>query len=101
MTETKRDVAEVPTSAPMMAATANDSGMAPPETKATIVESKAPLLWRRVVAIHPVKTLLVVSFIRSMIFSARDSPMHTAEHLMSTIEDTKKQMLRSETTKFL
>ena len=75
--------------------------MTPEETKATMMESKAPLLWRRAVAIQPEKTPLVVSLIRRTIFSARDSPMMTAEDLMSTMADMKKYMARSETTMFL
>ncbi len=84
----------------MMVATASVSGIAPEEVKATTIESKAPLLWRRAVAIHPAKTPLVVSLIRRTIFSARDSPIMTAEDLMRMIPEMKKYRATSEPTEF-
>jgi len=89
-TETKKGVTDVPISAPIIVATARDIGITPEEVKATTIESKAPLLWRRAVAIQPANTPLVVPRINSTILSARDSPMITAEDLMSIIPDTKK-----------
>jgi len=91
----------VPISAPMMVATARESGMTPEETKATMMESNAPLLCRRAVVIQPEKTPLVVSLIRRTIFSARDSPIITAEDLMSTMDEIKKYIAKSEMAAFL
>lgn len=89
-TETRKGVTEVPNSAPIIEATARGIGMTPEDVNATTIESKAPLLWSKAVESQPAKTPLVVSFINRTSFSAKDSPIITAEHFIRTIPEMKK-----------
>lgn len=83
-------VTVVPTSAPMIVATATYVGITPTDTKAIIMESKAPLLCKRAVPNHPANTPVVVSFIELKKSRTLSWPIKTIDSLMKTMEDMKK-----------
>jgi len=86
----RNGVTVVPSSAPRIEATARLRGIAPEETKATTMLSKAPLLWMSAVPIQPAKTALVVSLMTSTILSVRASAIMAALDLMSMMAEMKK-----------
>jgi len=100
-TDKRKGVTVVPSSAPIIEATAKERGMTLDETKVTTMLSKAPELCMRAVVIHPAKTALVVSLIRSMIFSASVVPIMVAEDLIKQIADMKKYSAPREPNAFL
>lgn len=100
-TDIRKGVTVVPISAPIIAATDRLRGITPELVKATTMESNAPLLCRSAVLIHPAKTALVVSRIRSTMVSARATPMILALDLMRTIAETKKYIAIIDPAAFL
>jgi hypothetical protein len=75
--------------------------MAPLEVKATTMLSKAPELWSMAVIIQPEKTALVVSLMRSTIFSARATPIILADDLIRMMAEMKKYIETSDPMAFL
>ena len=84
-TETRNGVTDVPISAPMIAATANDRGNTPEEVNATTIESKAPLLWSSAVPIQPANTALVVCPVLIIRFSRQEPRLEYRQKLSSSI----------------